>query len=56
MQPQDFEEIEKVVIEKYLAGFNEEALKMLEPTATVAARIATLAIQEYHRKLQQASD
>lgn len=51
MKPEDFEAIEKVAFEKYIESLPESEKKQITPVfARVAARVATLAIQEYHKR------
>ncbi|KAF6618275.1 hypothetical protein HFE03_03500 [Paenibacillus sp. EKM102P] len=61
LKASDFQEIEHAAVERYLEMSdenlsNEETSKVVKHIAMISAQVATFAIQEYHRKLQQKSE
>lgn len=56
MQQRDFEEIEQTVVKRFEESLIGADPKLSVAIAKISARIATMAIQEYHRKLQQNID
>lgn len=52
MHPQDFKDIEQTVMKRFEESFKNVDPKLTITIAKISARIAAMAIQEYHRKLQ----
>ncbi|MEJ8548155.1 hypothetical protein [Brevibacillus borstelensis] len=53
MDDKDFAEIEEATVKRFMDSMSKNDVPLAPSFAKIASRVAAIAIQEYHQKLQE---